>query len=103
MSNEVVIRIAGTATDLWADGYYLRSYEVDHQPTGGPWIVFTTDVGEALRFPDAAAAMECWRQQSVAMPLRPDGRPNRPLTAYSIEVVRADAAQELATPSKADE
>lgn len=94
MSGEVIIRIAGTAASLYEPGIYLQHYEVD---AGGelpaPVIQFTGRRDEAMRFTDARAAMECWRRQSAVMPLRRDGQPNRPLTAYSIEIVPADAEE----------
>jgi hypothetical protein len=37
-----------------------------------------------MRFADLAAAVACWKRQSTVRPLRPDGKPNRPLTAFTI-------------------
>jgi len=31
--------------------------------------------------------MLAWMTQSTSKPLRPDGKPNRPLTAYSVAAV----------------
>ena len=47
---------------------------------------YLPEVKYALRFPNAAAAMAFWRRQSVLRPMRPDGEPNRPLTAYTVEI-----------------
>lgn len=71
---------------------------------GSPWLsYYDPDAGDdtrtglidasenpakALRFADAAAATACWRQQSTRVPLRLDGEPNRPLTAFTVEVMR---------------
>jgi hypothetical protein len=41
-------------------------------------------------FEDHAAAMEVWTRQSRVRPLRPDGKPNRPLTAYTISIEPLD-------------
>jgi len=47
----------------------------------------TADLDDALQFPTAEAALAFWRQASTTRPTRPDGKPNRPLTAFSIELV----------------
>ena len=47
---------------------------------------WTTDLAKAKRFPTFTAAMECWKAQSTLAPMRPDGKPNRPLTAWSVTV-----------------
>lgn len=47
---------------------------------------WTPDVAKAKRFPTRDAAMECWRAQSTLVPMRSDGKPNRPMTAYSVTV-----------------
>lgn len=55
----------------------------DHQTGKADW---TGDPEEAMRFPTKEAAHACWRAQSKVKPLRPDGQPNRPLTAYHVTV-----------------
>ena len=80
--------IAGDAFDIDVapepgNKVYLRSYDAD-TPDGRGAIVTTTVRDEALRFDDLAAAFECWKRTSATRPLRPDGKPNRPLTAYTI-------------------
>jgi hypothetical protein len=57
---------------------------------------WTADRTEAMRFDGAGAALEFWKTQSVTVPLRPDGKPNRPLTAFTIEIVPADAPADAA-------
>ena len=37
-----------------------------------------------MKFADMSEAFECWKRQSTVCPLRADGKPNRPLTAFSI-------------------
>ena len=68
-------------------GTWLKSFDPNAR-NGRGLIVGTTDRNEAHRFEDAGAAMECWRQVSTTHPTRLDGRPNRPLTAYTIDLVR---------------
>jgi hypothetical protein len=55
-------------------------------PTGE--IESSTNRSEAMRFESFAAASACWRQQSKRTPLRPDGLPNRPLSAFTVEIER---------------
>jgi hypothetical protein len=45
---------------------------------------WTNDLANAKRFKTFVEAMECWKAQSTVRPLRSDGKPNRPLTAYSV-------------------
>ena len=83
-----IIRIIGPAweggpADL--DGLWLKAYDPDAQDGHGT-IVGTKHRANAMQFTDMAAAMRCWRQPSTARPTRPDGKPNRPLTAFTIEV-----------------
>lgn len=63
---------------------YLESVDLD-APDGMGGIVLTRDKAKALRFTDIGEAMECWRAQSRTYPIRhTDGKPNRPLTAFTI-------------------
>lgn len=70
---------------------FVRSY--DPNGIAGQELIglltVTRDPSEALRFPDQVAAWMCWKQTSTVMPTRPDGRPNRPLTAWTIRVRKA--------------
>lgn len=63
---------------------YLKSY-VD-TPCGRGKAEFTKQVQQALKFKEAGEALRFWRQQSKTVPLRGDGKPNRPLTAYTMIV-----------------
>jgi hypothetical protein len=48
--------------------------------------LWTGDLKRAKKFETFEAAMECWRAQSTNRPWRPDGKANRPLTAFSVTV-----------------
>lgn len=67
-------------------GQFLKScdFEFAHGRGHATW---TKDPSEAMKFPDAATAMRYWATQSKTMPTRPDGKPNRPLTAYHVSFV----------------
>lgn len=68
-------------------GRYLMDFDVGAHNGRDP-IPTTAAIEKAKHFPDASEALGFWRTQSRVRPLRPDGKPNRPLTAYTIEVVR---------------
>lgn len=64
------------------EGQYLMAFTPDAEVKG----TFTDDPKKALRFMSKAAALECW-QTSIGT--RPDGQPDRPLTAFTVEVLPA--------------
>lgn len=73
------------------NGLLVKSYDPDFIPPAPnpPWpngiVGFTADPAQAMRFPDAGAALRCWQAQSVTLPFRPtDGLPNKPLTALTM-------------------
>jgi hypothetical protein len=67
-------------------GHYVESF--DFEAAGGLGCgEFTPDIGKAKIFPDADAAMRFWGTKSITKPLRSDGKPNRPLTCTTVEIV----------------
>jgi hypothetical protein len=64
-------------------GWYLAAYNADGNDGWGE-AIWTEDRAEAIVFATAAEAHARWTEQSRLRPLRPDGRPNRPLTAFSV-------------------
>lgn len=67
------------------DGCYLREYDPDGDRGRGR-VVWTRDRNSAMQFINSAAATSCWQQVSTVRPTRPDGKPNRPLTAFTVTV-----------------
>lgn len=65
---------------------WLQRFDADAHGGRGS-IVMTKNRSEAMQFDSLQAVMECWKTQSTVQPLRDDGRPNRPLTAYTIQPV----------------
>lgn len=67
-------------------GYFLGAYDPDGFNGYGSahWVAHVDD---AMTFPDQLTAFQFWKQQSTIRPFREDGLKNRPLTAYTIEVV----------------
>ncbi|SRR6266851_1092653 len=73
----------GRTEGIPAVGCYLAEY--DPEANGGQGsAAWTPDAAEAMAFESGVAAMECYRAQPRTRPLRADGKPNRPLTAFMI-------------------
>jgi hypothetical protein len=74
-------------------GKYVKTYDVafvhPHGYDGGK-LVMTSNPDEALAFDSQREAFELWRSTAPApYDKRPDGKPNRPLTAFTVEVEEA--------------
>lgn len=82
--------VADVARGIEPEWLYLRDYDLEAYGGRGK-VTTTADKRKALQFPNEAAAMDAWRSQSKTMPIRPDGRPNRPLTAYHATFEELDA------------
>jgi hypothetical protein len=78
----VIVELGGRT---FPPGTYLERF--DHEANGGLGFgAFTTDPAKALRFVDFAEAMQFWNKVPLSRPLRPDGKPNKPLSATSIAI-----------------
>lgn len=74
---------------IYAVGHgYLKAYDPEAHDGRGE-AIFTGDPGEALRF-EPGMAFVCWTLIPKSRPLRPDGRPNKPLTAFSVSIEAFD-------------
>ena len=73
-------------------GNYLQDYNPEAHNGRGD-ATFTPDVAKAMKFDSFYAAMECWSRQSKTLPLRPDGKPNKPLTAFSVSPKKIEEGQ----------
>jgi hypothetical protein len=85
----VVIRLVAPAGGFRApevEGAWLKSFTPNGHGGRGDLVV-THDPAEAQRFADAAEAWKLWGA-TAAPPFdrRPDGKPNRPLTAWTITI-----------------
>lgn len=68
---------------------YLRDYDPDAHGGRGS-IRETGDLAKAKRFDSIEAVFAEWKRQSTVVPYRADGKPNRPLTAFTMEPRRID-------------
>ena len=76
---------------------WVKACDVDAE-NGRGRIEFTPHRADAMPFADFLSAMEFWKRQSTVTPLRDDGKPNRPLTAYTVQPVREDQQPKVMTP-----
>lgn len=65
-------------------GLFLKSYDPEAYDGRG-WADWG-NLDDAMRFSSSGEAWILWRSVSFTRPRRPDGAPNRPLTAFTIEV-----------------
>jgi hypothetical protein len=82
-----VIRVAGFANGdpCPLDGQWIESF--DFEAFGGQGFgSFTRDKRKAMQFADVGEAFAFWRTRSRRRPLRPDGKPNRPLTSTHVVI-----------------
>jgi hypothetical protein len=66
-------------------GQYLVGYDPEYA-NGRGFADWSADLTKARTWPDYATALAYWRQVPRARPTRPDGRPNRPLTSFTVTV-----------------
>jgi hypothetical protein len=87
MTIRILSRCDNVATKL--DGRFIQEYDPTRggvDPDGRPWVhlVTTCDPAEARQFPCAREAVNYYWQTTGC--LRPDGKGDRPLTAYHVEI-----------------
>jgi hypothetical protein len=88
MTNATVIRVVGAAdgSPTPHDGRYVTAWDWNTN-AGTLSLTSTANRDEAALF-SPKDALEQWRQVSRIEPRRPwDGKPNRPLTAITVELV----------------
>ncbi len=75
----------GTPVERWLKSYDLENFG----PDGYQGVfAFTDNPREAMTFLDVRAVMAAWKMPSVTRPTRIDGKPNRPLTLFTISPQR---------------
>ena len=65
------------------DGQYVVAWDPSRDVLVS--LQTTSDVDKATRY-TVEGAFELWRAVDPRDPVRPDGKPNRPLTAFSVEI-----------------
>jgi len=64
-------------------GNFVVSFQPDTDERGIGILTVTNNEDLAMQFNDGVAALHFYRQQSKVCPVRDDGKPNRPLTAFT--------------------
>jgi hypothetical protein len=84
-----VIEIVGLAdgTPTIATGTYVEDYTPDGNDGQGE-LLLTARPELAKLYDDPMDALAEWKRVSTTHPTRPDGKPNRPLTAFTVTVVK---------------
>lgn len=93
MSVVILLHAIESTGEVFYPPQYLAEYDPDiNDPDDSDisgWVKGTFNPSRAKHYPDAAAAMAEWKRVSKTRPVRPDGQPNRPLSAFTIEIVPA--------------
>jgi hypothetical protein len=78
------MKIVGKGHELFQVPVYLEDFDLEFRGGLGK-ATLTADPSKALPFETLESLFETWSTISRTKPRREDGRPNRPLTAYSFE------------------
>jgi hypothetical protein len=92
--------VSATATTARLAGAFLAEYDPEARGGRGEvwWI---EDVCRAVSFLDLAGAVECYRAVPENRRVREDGKPNRPLTVFTVEFVDLpDPAPFMVNPAR---
>ena len=86
MNDPHLMRIVDAPGAPQWNGFFLAAFDLDTQPGGS--FLFTMDPKAAMQFEGLTGVLTAWRTVSTKWPVRPnDGKPNRPMTIFSIEPV----------------
>lgn len=91
----VVIQLVGEASGaLFPEPLYVQEYRPElirywregkvSEEEAQRYLVATADLAQAKRWPDQAAAWEAWKTE-IGTRVH-DGKPDRPLTAYTVQI-----------------
>lgn len=89
----------------WRDeihaGAWLAHFDLDARDGIGE-VTWTMNSEDALAFPTPGVALAAYRSTSKVRPLRDDGQPNRPLTAFTVSVEALPDAPQINPESRTD-
>jgi len=84
-----LMAVYGTAAIQFEQVRYLVSFDAEAHDGRGD-ALFTLYKERATRFDSFKEVMELWGTISKVRPLREDGKPNRPLTTFTISPEKVD-------------
>lgn len=74
---------------------FLHRFDPEAHEDGKPYptgfAVFTYELAKAMKFKSLSEGLAYHKQTSLTCPLRPDGKPNRPLTQFTIQMAKVNA------------
>lgn len=90
-----VLRIIGLVNGLPTefDGQYIVNYDPERDMWSryglmACYLETTWKVEDARTFDTPGEYLDYWRKIPAKEPIRPDGEPNRPLTAFTVEALK---------------
>jgi hypothetical protein len=86
----IVIKLLGTPQQEFNKPYYLVNFDPWREMEDPLMIETTRNLSEAKRFSSAGDAVDYWRLPHKRQRRRLDGKPNRPLSQYTVEFVRVE-------------
>src|SRR5215471_10616129 len=91
-----VLQALGAASNFTTPhvGKFVSYFDPDAMDGRGE-VRFTDNPRQAIRFTDQAAALRFYQTVSNVRPLRPDGKPNKPLTSYHMGIEPIDEIDPL--------
>lgn len=73
------------------EGTFLAEFDLEAAAVPGEYptgrAIFSPKLEDAILFADKDHALRAYLAPSVTVPRRPDGKLNRPLTAFTVEIV----------------
>lgn len=87
------IKLIGLGSgNMLVEPEWVTKFDPDIHEIGKPYptgmVESSIHAKEAMRFETFEAAHALWNTQSETVPYRPDGRPNKPMTAFTVEIVK---------------
>jgi hypothetical protein len=93
MTTGFVIRAEGPGSIM---GQLLQYYDPEIKDPKDPrrtgYAKWTNDPLMAIVYKTRQEALKEWMRVSVSVPLRPDGKPNRPLSAFTVTIMTLEDA-----------
>lgn len=87
-----LIGLASTDRPTPMDNQYVRYYNPSptNLPAGECHLFTTPDIDNAKQYLSIQSAIKDYRRVDTRNPIRSDGHPNRPLTAFHVEFLHID-------------
>lgn len=84
----ILIQMIATNDTLFRDGVFLETYNPEAFDGIGEFS-YTTNLLKAATFRNMEEALATYRAVPKCRPLRGDGKPNRPMTAFTVCFIEA--------------